>query len=282
MQTISDIYIIGDIIGKGAYGSVYNGYDKKEKKEIALKIEKNKDNRLKYEYKLYKYLRANNVKHIPDIYDYVKTNEVSLLSMELLGDSLDKIFIKNNKKMEIGVIFKIGLICIDIMKEIHDCGIIHRDIKPHNFVINKNKDKLFIIDFGLAKKYFDSNKQHLGLKIDNEITGTLKYVSINVHMGLEPSRRDDLESLGYMLVYFAKGVLPWELSKDVNKKNIELSKICTPTSTLCKGLPRCFEEYLEYCKNLKFTDIPDYDKLKSLFVNDAENLNIVISEKLIN
>jgi serine/threonine protein kinase len=276
MSTISDIYDIKSVIGKGSYGTVYLVYDKKQKKEIACKIEENSDGKLKYEYKLYKYLIENKMEYIPEIYDYIKTEKESILSMQLMGNSLDKIFIKNKKKMDISTVFKIAINCIDILKQLHNCGIIHRDIKPHNFVINKQKpDQLCIIDFGLAKKYFDPNRSHMQFKSDKDITGTLKYVSMNVHMGIEPSRRDDLESIGYMLVYLAKGILPWQNSqKEITADEIGVIKLYTSSGSLCKDMPKCFEEYLEYCKNLKFTDVPEYDWLIKLFTDGAQEMNI--------
>lgn len=272
----SDIYIIKKIIGKGSFGTVYWVYDKKLNRDIACKVENISDGKLKYEYNLYNFLRENKMTFIPEIYGYIKTEDKHIMSMELMGKSLDKIFNKNNKKMDISTLLKIAINCIDIMEQLHNCGIIHRDIKPHNFVIDRNKeDKLYIIDFGLAKKYYDMNKIHIGLKTDRDIIGTLKYISINIHLGLEPSRRDDLESIGYMLVYLAKGILPWEnINNDNIARDVEIAKLCITSGKLCSDLPKCFEEYVEYSRNLKFKEIPDYDKLKNLFINYAKTMNI--------
>ena len=132
-------------------------------------------------------------------------------------------------------------------------------------------NNLFIIDFGLAKKYRDSRtKTHIPYREDKNLTGTARYASINAHLGIEQSRRDDMESLGYVLMYFNRsGHLPWQGLKAQNKKQkyekISEKKMSTPIEVLCKGFPAEFCMYLNYCRGLRFEESPDYMYLKQLF-----------------
>jgi serine/threonine protein kinase len=134
------------------------------------------------------------------------------------------------------------------------------------------------MDFGLSKRYLSSNGEHIDLREDRTLMGTARYASINVHMGFEPSRRDDLESVGYMLVYFIKKKLPWQglkKKKDVDQlKLIGEYKMKISLDELCDKLPQCFKEYLKYCRNLKFSETPDYKYLKRLFLDTAIKLDL--------
>ncbi len=133
------------------------------------------------------------------------------------------------------------------------------------------------MDFGLAKQYVNQEK-HISIRVERSLVGTARYASTNVHMGIEPSRRDDLESVGYMLVYFLKGKLPWQgLKKQKNVDQIKLigdTKMFTSLKRLCENIPECFLEYINYCKRLSFDETPDYEYLKSLFMQTANNKNV--------
>ena len=157
------------------------------------------------------------------------------------------------------------------IKYLHSKNYIHRDIKPENFLIGtKEKSNIiFLIDFGLSKRYKNpKNHQHIPYREGRPLTGTARYVSINTHLGIEQSRRDDLESIGYMLIFFMKGVLPWQGLKNGNEKYTRImeKKLQIPTEILCYGLPDEITYYLNYCKSLRFEDRPDYDYLRGLFI----------------
>lgn len=154
----------------------------------------------------------------------------------------------------------------------HSKSFIHRDIKPDNFLmgLGKRANQVNIIDFGLAKKYRDpKTHQHIAYRENKNLTGTARYASINTHLGIEQSRRDDLESLGYVLMYFLRGSLPWQGLKAATKKQkyekISEQKMSTSVEVLCKGFPPEFVTYFQVCRTLRFEDKPDYSYMRKLF-----------------
>lgn len=166
------------------------------------------------------------------------------------------------------------------MEHIHAHSYIHRDIKPENFLVGleHNSNTIYIIDYGLAKRFEDKyTRKHIPYKDNKALTGTLRYVSLPVHLGSESSRRDDLESLGYLLIYFLNGRLPWQGLKIKGQSEkmtaILEKKLCTPLATLCKNLPNEFEKYMKIVREYKFEQKPDYNELRGLFKNLYSRLN---------
>jgi len=138
--------------------------------------------------------------------------------------------------------------------------------------LGKKGNLVYIIDFGLAKKYRDARThQHITYRENKNLTGTARYASINTHLGIEQSRRDDMESLGYILMYFVTGTLPWQglraATKQQKYERISEKKMATPIDVLCKGAPCEFATYLNYCRSLRFEEKPDYSYLRQLFRN---------------
>jgi len=166
---------------------------------------------------------------------------------------------------------------------VHEQRIIHRDIKPDNFLIGRNdsnKDQVFIIDFGLAKIYKNASDEHIPYREGKNLTGTARYASLSTHKGIgktlglriiEQSRRDDLECIGHVLLYFLRGSLPWQglpgKTKSEKYNAIKKKKLETPLTELCKGHPAEFKDYMEYCRSIGFTDDPDYEYLIGLFTS---------------
>lgn len=201
--------------------------------------------------------------------------------MELLGKSLEDIFESfPKKKMSYKTVSMLGIQMMNILQSIHDKHIIHRDIKPDNFVFGtKDKSKyIYILDFGLAKKYRSSRTlEHYPMIMKKKLTGTARYASINALKGYEQSRRDDLEAVGYVLVYFLLGQLPWQglpvKAKEDRYAKIMEKKQSTSSKDLCQDLPKEFERYIDYTRELKFEEDPNYDLLKSLFSSVLSSQN---------
>lgn len=192
--------------------------------------------------------------------------------MDLLGPSLEDLFNFCSRRFTMKTVLMLFDQMITHIEYVHNKNFIHRDIKPDNFLmgIGGHCNKLFLIDFGLAKKYRDNrNKQHIPYREDKNLTGTARYASINAHLGIEQSRRDDMESMGYVLMYFNRGSLPWQGLKAATKKQkyekISEKKMSTPVEVLCKGFPAEFTMYLNYCRGLRFEEMPDYKYLRQIF-----------------
>jgi len=192
--------------------------------------------------------------------------------MDLLGPSLEDLFNYCGRRFQLKTVLMLADQLLGRLEYVHTKSFIHRDVKPDNFLIGlgKRQSVIHIIDFGLAKKYRDPRShQHIPYRENKNLTGTARYASINTHIGIEQSRRDDLESLGYVLMYFIRGALPWQGLKAITKKQkyerIMDRKMSTSTEQLCKGYPTEFRSYFEYCRSLRFEDRPDYAYLKRLF-----------------
>ena len=200
--------------------------------------------------------------------------------MELLGSSLEDIFQKQQKKFSIKTVCMVGIQMLDRLEFIHNKNIIHRDIKPDNFVLGlDNKSHIiYVLDFGLSKKYRSSRThQHIKFSVNKKLTGTARYASINALKGCEQSRRDDLEAIGYVLMYFLRSSLPWQglhVHKGEDRyKKILTKKRSTSAEELCKGFPSEFAEYINYTRNLEFEADPDYKFLRGLLLSVLEKEN---------
>ena len=183
-----------------------------------------------------------------------------------------------NKKFSVRCVCNLGYQMVEILKYVHDKHIIHQDIKPDNFVTSyEDKKSIYLLDFGLARKYRSSTTlKHYPKLEKKKLTGTARYASIHALNGTTQSRRDDLESVGYVLMYFLRGNLPWQglVVKNKNDKYaaIKEKKISTTANELCKGFPKEFEEYVNYTRNLDYEDEPDYNYLKNLFLNVLKSI----------
>lgn len=259
-------------IGSGSFGDIYLGMSIQSGEEVAIKMESAnaRHPQLLYEYKLYRVLSGG--VGIPRIRHYGKEKNFNTLVMDLLGPSLEDLFNFCTRHFTIKTVLMLVDQMIGRLEYIHLKCFIHRDIKPDNFLmgIGRHCNKLFLIDFGLAKKFKDPRtRAHIPYREDKNLTGTARYASINAHLGIEQSRRDDMESLGYVMMYFNRGVLPWQGMKATDKKKkyekISEKKMSTPVEVLCKGFPAEFSMYLNYCRTLRFDEQPDYMYLRQLF-----------------
>ena len=279
-------YTLLNKIGEGSFGEVFLTIDNENKKYASKVEEKTSKLRLKAEFNIYKKI-LNKIKEpigIPNVYTYIETTDYNILVMDLLGISLEAKFNESNRNFNLSTIYAIAVDMVNIISFVHSKGFLHRDIKPNNFLFGNTipHDKLYIMDFGLSKQYIQ-DKSHIDIKFDRNLIGTARYASLNIHWGIEPSRRDDLESIGYILIYLLKGKLPWQgLKGDKHKSQIEKigdKKLMTSLDTLCEGLHKCFFTYLDYCKKLKFESKPDYEYLLNLFTMCATEHAIKIEYK---
>ena len=258
-------------LGKGGFGQIYLGRNINDNSPIAIKVEDSSNrSHLHTEYEILKDIQGG--VGIPRIFKYRQGQRHNYLVMELLGKSVEKLFSENDKTFTYKTIFQIGYQMIERIQYVHYKGYIHRDIKPGNFVIGRGeKNKIiYIIDFGLSKRYIDlDTNKHIAYREGKGLTGTARYVSLFTHYGIEQARRDDIESIAYNLIYFAKGKLPWQGVKTKNKKEkhkkIMESKLANTPGILCMGLPDEFEELLKYARKLEFEEEPDYKAIKNMF-----------------
>ena len=271
-QLIFDRYKLIKKLGEGSFGSIYMAEYNNQYYAIKLEERKMGHNLLENEAYIMGHLRGPG---LPLVKSYGYSNKHNILVMELMGKSLEDIFEKfEEKKMSIRCVCNIGYQMIEILEYIHNKHYIHRDIKPDNFVIGRKEKKkyIYILDFGLSKKYRASKTlAHYKMVIKNNLTGTARYASINALNGFTQSRRDDLEAVGYVLMYFLRGKLPWQgipvQNKEMRYKKIMEKKMSTSPEELCEGFPNQFTEYIKYTRNLKYEENPDYDYLKNLFVS---------------
>ncbi|CAL9161244.1 unnamed protein product [Musa hybrid cultivar] len=269
---VGNKFRLGRKIGSGSFGEIYLGTNIQTNEEVAIKLEnvKTKHPQLLYESKLYKILQGGT--GIPNVRWFGVEGDYNVLVMDLLGPSLEDLFNFCSRKLSLKTVLMLADQMINRVEFVHSKSFLHRDIKPDNFImgLGRRANQVYIIDFGLAKKYRDtSTHQHIPYRENKNLTGTARYASVNTHLGIEQSRRDDLESLGYVLMYFLRGSLPWQGLKAGTKKQkyekISEKKVATSIEALCRGYPSEFASYFHYCRSLRFEDKPDYGYLKRLF-----------------
>jgi serine/threonine protein kinase len=255
---IGNKYELLERISRGSFGALYKGRNIRTDEFIAIKIEprhKESDevNTLKYEAKVYS--------HLKNVDDFVKmkwygTNEkYNFLVIDLLGRSLKNDSVKNMLINNLELISHLGKKIIYKLMVLHENKIVHRDLKPDNILLNVENtfDEIYLVDFSFCKKYINSANQHIREVKTNKLIGSVNYISLNCHHLIEPIRRDDLESVVYILIYLYFGKLEWDYHMNVDqiyetKKNI-INK---------SELPECFKNMLNYARALNFHERPNY------------------------
>lgn len=271
-HVIGGKFKLGRKIGGGSFGELYLGVNLQTGEEVAVKLEtvKSKHPQLHYESKLYMLLQGGT--GIPHLKWFGVEGDYNVMVIDLLGPSLEDLFNYCNRKFSLKTVLMLADQLINRVEYMHSRGFLHRDIKPDNFLmgLGRKANQVYIIDYGLAKKYRDlQTHKHIPYRENKNLTGTARYASVNTHLGIEQSRRDDLESLGYVLMYFLRGSLPWQGLRAGTKKQkydkISEKKVSTSIEVLCKSYPSEFVSYFHYCRSLRFEDKPDYSYLKRLF-----------------
>ena len=267
MELINNKYILLNKIGSGCFGSIYKAQNIRTKEFVAVKIEPIKDGSklLKNESYIYQYL--NGCQCIPNVKWFGKDNYNYYMVINLLGESLQD-YMNKMKKFSLSLTLKIGIKLLIILKTIHEKGLVHRDIKPDNFLFGTNNiNNIYLIDFGFCKSYINDG-QHNKIKKNHQMIGSKNYTSISSHNCYDLSRRDDLESLAYMLIYFYMGFLPWNNVLDeeiiINFKNEILKNDKCPLVIL---------EFLRYSRSLEYEEKPNYYLIIDNFKREIEILS---------
>jgi serine/threonine protein kinase len=266
---INNKYLLLEQIGSGSFGILYKGENIRTKELVAIKIEPITPSRefslLKKEAAIYQRF-GNHKDGIPNVKWFGKDNYNYYMVFPLLRESLESV------KQRIGIfslkqVIHIGINILEILKKVHKYGYIHRDIKPDNFLLSMDNKQIFIIDFGLCKEYKRENKE----KKSKNLIGTPCFASIHAHNFNELSRRDDLESLAYILFYFYFGDLPWK-----EERNIEIVK--QQKTHFLQNVQNKYQlnqnkqlltliDFYRYVLVLNFEDIPNYNEIIDNFNN---------------
>jgi len=246
-------YVLIRELGSGSFGEIHlarDTLDNNELKAVKFEIFSIKNPQLLHEFKIYEILnKADKISSkignigIPKVYGFDKIEgKCSFMITDFLGPTLSDLFQYRAKQFSLQTVLFLGIQMLERIEFVHEKGYLHRDIKPENFLIglNENSNIVYIIDFGLSKKYLESsNGQHILYKENRSLVGTARYASINAHLGIEQSRRDDIESIGFVLIYFLIGRLPWQTKNDKGKNPNKImdKKLTTPPEILCRRLP---------------------------------------------
>ncbi|CAJ1406353.1 unnamed protein product [Effrenium voratum] len=259
-------------LGAGCFGEVYKGFHTGLKADVAIKFEAvhNQSPQLCHEAEMLKLLQPGDLQGFARFFYFAEEGNYNCLAMEFLGKSLEDHVQMCGGQFSPKTACLVAQQVLMRIEYLHSRGIVHRDIKPENFMwgVGPKVHHLYLIDFGLSKRYWD--KRHVNSSQKLSLTGTARYASLNAHRGMEQSRRDDLEAIGHMLMYFLRSSLPWSGLEARTKKEkyqkIKEKKESTNLVELCEGHPTAFRTYLEYARKLGFKDRPDYVMLRRLFV----------------
>lgn len=288
---IAGKYRVGRKIGSGSFGEIYLATNIQTGEQVAVKMEKVSTNhpQLLYEARLYRAFQGD--AGIPQMFWYGIEGTHNVLVMELLGQSLEELLQSNKGRLPLKTVLLLADQMIKRIEYIHSRNYLHRDIKPDNFLLGLGSkiNLVYVIDFGLSKRYRDSKtNMHIPYREGKSLTGTARYASLNTSLGIEQSRRDDMECLVNVFIYLLKGSLPWQglpgNTKNEKYRNIMEKKMQTTPEVLCSGIPSEFVTFLTYTRSLRFEDRPDYNYLRRIFnelyIRSGFDTNLDIQESI--
>ncbi|CAD8197371.1 unnamed protein product [Paramecium octaurelia] len=288
MQKIGQNFELRKKLGSGAFGDIYLGVNTKNNIEVAIKLEPISSScpQLRYEHEIYKRLLADNQsidRGIPHVYYTSEECGFTFMVMDLLGASLEELFVSKKKKFSLKTVVMIGLQFLERIEFIHSKGIIHRDIKPDNFLIGKlnKQNKIYILDFGLAKRFVKGKWTYTIQGIEDfDWNCQILQFKYTLRRRQQQSRRDDIECMAYVLFYFLKSTLPWQNMRAKNKREkyerIMEKKMTTTYDELCKGVPKEFGLILKHARNLEFEEDPNYKYLRGLLESICQQEKITV------
>ena len=287
-------FVVKDQLGKGSFGKVYRVIDKNSERTFAMKVEKvrtdkkGKQSQLEWEAIIYNDISGKPIGPStsklkwPMMWFYKSDGTNNYMVMDLLGPDLDHILSRQPKKaMPCATVAYVAQKMISLVETFHSNHYVHRDLKPQNFVFGNYPNikkvrfpELYLIDYGLARRYVEKDNEHLAFDQDKPLMGTVRFSSINTHLGVEQTRRDDMQCLGYIFLFLLLGRLPWQnLLQNKHRKeayhSIMLKKMSSPIELLCSQLPDVIRNpmmaYLFYVHSLKYHGPPDYAYCRKLF-----------------
>jgi casein kinase 1 len=275
--TIDDFTPTG-IIGTGSYGSVYVGTHHliATTKRVAVKLHTDKfllDREVQIYQYLWKYIKQGHSPglRIPRLLWNGSTDSGTheALVMERLGHSLDRLFDASNKRWSVATVCWVACEALQLLQGLHALGIVHRDIKPDNFAIGYDgakRTQLHIFDFGLSSQYIAQDGTHSPVKEGVSLIGTMRYASVHNHDGVRQSRRDDLEALFYVLMYFANGTLAWKAAAGIaDRAEKSAAMRQSKVALTAADVPEALRGFFAYVKGLGYTDTPCYDEWIAVF-----------------
>ncbi|CAG9319795.1 unnamed protein product [Blepharisma stoltei] len=275
---LAERFCVNALVGKGTFGRVYSAVDSQTNKEVAVKIEtkKGKHSQLLNEVKILQKLKG--VTGVPKYLYSSKDGDYGLLAMELLGESIRSKFARFNKTFSLKTVLLVSEEMLERIRTLHEYHYIHRDIKPQQFITSYNdvENTIYLVDYGLAKKYVNKSGVHAAYAENRSFVGTYHYASVNCHVGIQQGRRDDLESMCYSIAFLLNGDLPWvsRNKKKYSQTKIRKIKARTSPAKLMKGFPPEFCELLKYVRGLNFDTEPDYNYMKGLLSSIKLKINM--------
>lgn len=270
---VGGVFEVKEKLGQGSFGEVRLAIDVRTKKQVAIKFEHKSDlkKHLRTENEVYSVVKG---KGFPNVYWFGKHGDYTALVMDRCGASLKTLYSRCNRIFPVQTVALIAIQLLERLEHLHNHGWLHQDIKPENIVIGSSsqgkQNVLYLIDYGTSGTYIDAKtKKHRVRAPSTKIVGTARYSSLNNHYGYKQSRRDDLESLGYTIIYWLLGRLPWQGIEEQDfrikwKKVRRIKRAITPDE-LCRGLPVQFRIFMKYVFKLSYAQRPNYGYLRGLF-----------------